>query len=289
MGHKAAQQADTDREAVHARPERLVMLFGKHRGRTEQRHLAAVCGSPESGTHGHLCLAKAHIAADQPVHGHVLVHVPQDVFYSPGLIRRLLIGEAGLKFMIELVAGSIMVALGHLAVGIHLYEVGSDFFHCLAGTVAAVVPGNRPQPVQRRRGTALCGAEALHKGQPVHWHIEHVMPLVFHEQEVVADTVCFYRLEPQVAADAIVPVDQELALGYVLKGVHALEGTGRDALRLFSLGEQHLFAQDAGIVPDKFCAAPERGYQGIQSWLCGIIAQLAGNAVLLCQFQEALP
>ena len=54
------------------------MLLRQNRCRHEYRHLLAVHSGLVSGTDSHLGLAKAHIAAKQPVHGLFLFHIHLD-------------------------------------------------------------------------------------------------------------------------------------------------------------------------------------------------------------------
>ena len=59
----------SDRKAPHALGKRFIMLHGKHRRRHEDGHLLmAIDDRFERSAHGHLGLAVADIAADQPVH-----------------------------------------------------------------------------------------------------------------------------------------------------------------------------------------------------------------------------
>ena len=76
---KTAEHFDANREGGEAPLECFEVLIGEHRGGREHRGLLAVAESLERGAHGDLGLAVAHVAAQQPVHGMVALHVFLDL------------------------------------------------------------------------------------------------------------------------------------------------------------------------------------------------------------------
>ena len=101
-GHETAQQPHVYGKARQTRPEGLVVLFGEHSGRTQQRCLTAVAGRAECRAQRHFRLAETDIAAHQTIHGHGLFHIGQHLLNGACLIRRLLKPERRLKFPIHL-------------------------------------------------------------------------------------------------------------------------------------------------------------------------------------------
>ena len=66
-----------------------VVLLGQHGGGHQDGRLLAVQHALHHRPQGHLRLAVAHVAAEQPVHGHGLFHVPLDLRDAPELVVRL--------------------------------------------------------------------------------------------------------------------------------------------------------------------------------------------------------
>jgi hypothetical protein len=77
-------------EAVH---QRLVVLLGQQRGGRQKGHLLAARDGHEGRAQGDLGLAKAHVAADQAVHGAGRDHVLDHGVDGGVLVGRLLEAE----------------------------------------------------------------------------------------------------------------------------------------------------------------------------------------------------
>ena len=77
---------DADRPIGKAVSKRLEMLLGKQGGWHQQDSLLAALDGRECRAHGDFGLAKAHVAADQPVHGALFAHVVQCLFDGNALI-----------------------------------------------------------------------------------------------------------------------------------------------------------------------------------------------------------
>ncbi len=71
----------------------LRVLEGQHRRRRQERDLLAVHHGLERRAHGHLGLAVADVAAQQPIHRRRRLHVALDVVDRRGLIARQFVGE----------------------------------------------------------------------------------------------------------------------------------------------------------------------------------------------------
>ena len=74
------------------------MLPGQHRGGHQHSGLLAVQHAFHDRPEGHLRLSVAHVAAQQPVHGHRALHVPLDLLHAAQLVLRLRVLELLLKF-----------------------------------------------------------------------------------------------------------------------------------------------------------------------------------------------
>jgi hypothetical protein len=75
VGHEPAELLDLDREAGEALPEGLEVLLRQDRGGHEHRDLLAVEHRLAGGADGHLGLAEADVAGQQPVHRQRRLHV----------------------------------------------------------------------------------------------------------------------------------------------------------------------------------------------------------------------
>ena len=69
------------------------MLLGQNGGRGQESCLFAVHDTFENSSEGHLGLAKADIAAKQPVHDFFRFHVALDFRNAGHLVRRFIVGE----------------------------------------------------------------------------------------------------------------------------------------------------------------------------------------------------
>ena len=90
---EAREHLDAHRVAGEALGERLAVLLGEQRRRHEHRDLLAVLDGLERGPQRHLGLAEADVAAQQPVHRPVGLHVGLDRFDGRQLVGRLLVRE----------------------------------------------------------------------------------------------------------------------------------------------------------------------------------------------------
>ena len=96
-GEKARQHLDPDGVPGVALGEGLGVLLGEQRGGDEHRRLLAVLDGLEHGPHRHLGLAEPDVAAHQPVHGHVGLHVALDLVDGAQLVDGLGEGEGVLE------------------------------------------------------------------------------------------------------------------------------------------------------------------------------------------------
>ncbi len=113
VGEEPAEQLHPDRERRVAVGEGLAVLAGQQGGGHEHGGLVAVLDRLERGPDGHLGLAEADVAADQPVHGPGPLHVRLDLLDGPELVGGLDEGEGRLELGLPRGVGAEGVA-GHL-------------------------------------------------------------------------------------------------------------------------------------------------------------------------------
>jgi hypothetical protein len=209
--------------------------------------------SPQIGAQGDLGLAEAHVAADQPVHRLARRQVLQHVADGRQLVVRLLVGEAGAEFVEHPVrrihrigglggalGGDADQAVGHLA-------------QAFLGASLAGLPGGAAQPVELH---ALgIGAVAGQEVDVLHRQVELGLAAVVDLQGVVRRTLHVEGLQPLVAADAVVDVHHEVALGQ--GGGFGQEVGGAPA----PLRPRQPVAEDVGLGDDRQAVGLEPGLQ----------------------------
>ena len=84
---KAGNLSYLDGPCVEAVFEVIKVLFGQQGGGHQYRHLAAAHDGHKGSAQCHFGLTKAHVTADQAVHGATGLHVFDDVFNRFQLIR----------------------------------------------------------------------------------------------------------------------------------------------------------------------------------------------------------
>ena len=83
----------------------------------------------KTGPHGYLGLAVADVAADEPVHGLVALHVRLHLLDAADLVGRLLVGEGRLEGQLPVVVLGEGVALGRPSMGVDPDEALGELLH----------------------------------------------------------------------------------------------------------------------------------------------------------------
>ncbi|OAV68855.1 hypothetical protein Barb6XT_00767 [Bacteroidales bacterium Barb6XT] len=120
-------------EIFQAFREGLIMLEGKYRGWHEHSRLLVVSRCFEGSADGHFRFAEAHIAAYQPVHRAVALHV---LFHFGGrlcLVGSVLVNETRLQLMLQIAVRREGKALFLLAAGVEEYQIAGDVLHLRLG------------------------------------------------------------------------------------------------------------------------------------------------------------
>ena len=145
---KARQQIHLDWKALHTACDRLVMLPCQDCRRHQQRALLGVAHAFEGGAQGDFRLAEAHVAAEQPVHGRLPLHIVFDLIDAAELILRLVEFEMGFKVALPFVVLGKSVPLGLHPVGVELDELLRHVLHGGAHAGLGLLPLGAAQPVQ---------------------------------------------------------------------------------------------------------------------------------------------
>ena len=105
------------------------MLLGQYRGRHQYRHLFPILNRLKCRTESYFRLSKANITADQPIHGHTLLHVRLDLADSAELIISLHEGKGCLQFTLPFTITTEGVTTLHVALGVELEQFLSHILH----------------------------------------------------------------------------------------------------------------------------------------------------------------
>ena len=209
-------------ETVH---QRLVVLFGQQRRGREEGHLLAARHSHEGRAQRHLGLAKAHIAADQAVHGAGADHVLDHRVDGGILVGRFFKAEVVGKGLVVLRAVAEGMAFARRTPGVDVEQLGCAVAHLLGSLAFGLFPLAAAQLVQRRLVGAHAGV-AADELQLAHGHIQHGLVGIFQVQKLlhggraIGVLVAHVHVDQApVAADAVLAVDHRVShvqLGQVL-------------------------------------------------------------------------
>ena len=111
---------DHEGQVGEALAEGAEVLLGEDRRRHQHQHLLAVGGGLDRGPQRHLGLAEADVAADQPVHRLIGLHVALDRLDRFDLVGGLAVGEGRLHRHLPLAVGAEGVALASPPLGVEV-------------------------------------------------------------------------------------------------------------------------------------------------------------------------
>ena len=144
---QAGEELDCHREGGEPARERPEVLVREDRRRREHRDLLPVEHGLEGRAHRDLRLAVTDVAAQQPVHGLLRLHVPLDVRDRLRLVGRLLVLEGVLEFLLP---GGILregEPGGQRPAGVELQELVGHVAHRLLDGGLAARPARGAQLV----------------------------------------------------------------------------------------------------------------------------------------------
>ena len=223
-GAEAGDHVDVHRIFGKAAQGVEIVLPGQHGGGHQHRRLLAVQHALHHGPEGHLRLAIAHVAAQQPVHGGGALHVPLDLPDAPQLVVGLGVFKLLLKFPLPGGVGGEGIARLALPLGVQGDEPLGQVFYRLAGLALGLFPVAAPQT-----GELLCLVGVLSPAdiladqvQLGGGNIEHVRPGVGELHIVPLHPVHGHLYHAHVAAHAVVLVNHQVTGGQVGIGLQLL-------------------------------------------------------------------
>ena len=250
---------DREGELGHPRGEGPQMLLGKDRRRHEHRHLVARIDRLEGRPHGHLRLAVAHVAAQQPVHRPRGVHVLLDRFQGGQLVGRFLVGKRGVEFVLPLGLHAEADAGAGGANGLQFEHLGGHVGHGRLDPLLLLLPEAAAEPGQHR--PALGAADVLlHQADLRGRHVELRLALKLQFEVFLDLPVLLHRLHAAVAGDAVAEVYDQVAFVEVQETVDRPAQPPADGRRTLHVGTAEKLA--AAQQHDAVGHQPEAVLQG---------------------------
>jgi hypothetical protein len=210
---------DADREVPEAVVEARPVLLREDRRGHEHEHLTAARDHLHGGSDGHLRLAEAHVAADQPVHRPRRLEVRLDGLDRLQLVVRLRVGERLLQLAEELVVRRVLHAGSRVPRRVEGDQLARHLVHGMAGPRLERHPGLAAE--LRQGGRSGVGADvARHLGDLLVRQVEPVLALELQVEVVPGDARHRLRLEADEAPDAVVLVDDVVPAAQVHERRH---------------------------------------------------------------------
>ena len=212
------------------------MLLRKESRGHEHRDLLAVHDRLERHPDGDLGLAVADVAADQPVHRDLGLHVLLDLVDGPQLVGGLGVREGVLELVLPRRVRPELVAAGRHARGVEPDQLGGDLLDRLLGPALALGPVAAAHLVQRGRLAADVAGDLV---ELVGRHVEPVARLAalgrrVLDDEVLAGGVLHRALDHlDEPADAVLLVHDDVA-GLELQGIDGVPAPARHPAHLLA-------------------------------------------------------
>ena len=181
---KAAEHLDLEAKRGKALKERLIVLLGQNGRGAEHHDLAAGVHTLKRRAQGNLGLAKAHVAAQQTVHGLGRLHVGLNVGDGLQLVACLVVREALLHLDLLGRIGRTGDTGNRRAARIQVDQVKRQFFGILARLIGGTRPVGSVEPGQARL-VAVGANIARDAVDLLERHVELVAVGIF-QQKVVA-------------------------------------------------------------------------------------------------------
>ena len=184
------------------------MLAGEQRRGRHHGHLFPRHRHHKGRAQGHFGFAESDIAADKAIHRPAVAEIGHHIGNGFFLILRLLIGETGAEFVIKPLWGFDRRKCFQFARGGNRNQLGRDFAHAFLHAGFALLPAGAAKPV--KLGRAFIGAIARQKFDILHRQ-EQLAAVILQRQAIMRGTRNIERLEPQITADAVFDMGDEIA------------------------------------------------------------------------------
>ncbi len=204
------EKLDPGRERREPVGEGGPVLLREHRRRHEHRDLVAVGHRLERRAQRHLGLAVTDVARDEAVHRPARLHVALDVLDRAELVRRLLEPERRLELPLPRRVRGERVALGDGTLRVEPEELLGHLAERGAHRLLHPLPRGTAEPVEPH----LAGVRAQVLGDEIEaldGEVELVALGVLEQEEVALPVADRHRPEPEVAPEAVVLVDDDVA------------------------------------------------------------------------------
>ena len=209
LGHQPRQAADIQREAGETFGEAVEMLAGEQGGGGNHRYLHSRHRRHEGRPQRHLGLAETDVAADQPVHRFAAGEIVQYVGDGRVLILGFLPGEAIDERRETGGIGQQHRRRAQGALGGRFEQLVGDLADALLQLGAAFLPPFAAEFIEPH--ALALAAEAAEDIQVFHRDVELVAASIGQHHAIMRAVADGNALQPLVAADAVVHVDDEIA------------------------------------------------------------------------------
>ncbi len=202
---EAGEELDRDRKRRETPAEGPEVLVGQHRRRREHRHLLSVEHGFEGRAHRDLRLAVPDVAAEEPVHRLVRLHVALDVRDRLRLIRGLRVLEGVLELFLPRRVLRKREALRDAAPRVQLQELVRHVAHRAPDGRLAAAPSGAAQTVEHRRH-AFDSRVLLHEIESLDGEEQGLVVRVADVHELALRPFDRHALQALEEADAVVAV-----------------------------------------------------------------------------------
>ena len=187
-----------------------MVLVGEDRRRGEDGRLLAVEDALEDGAHRDLGLAVADVAAEEPVHRLLRLHVALDVADRAELVGRLRELERLLELLLPRRVLREGVPRRRRAARVELQELLGDVLDGLADRRLPLRPAGAAELVEGRGRAVAAALVLLEEVEPFDRDEEPGVPRVAQVDHLPRDAAVLDRHEAAEEADAVVAVDDEV-------------------------------------------------------------------------------
>jgi len=154
---QSGQPFDSDRKKQHPLSKGGQMLIGQNGRRAKNSYLLSIHSGLERRSHGDFCLPITNIAAQQPVHWLVSLHIASDFLNGPQLVFSFFVGKNLIKFSLPLTFWAEGKAPSSFPPGIKFEQLLGDFFGRLFHPGSGFHPALTAQFIQLRVGSSRTG------------------------------------------------------------------------------------------------------------------------------------